>query len=111
MKWHHVQENWPAFYEAILEKWPEVDDSELDEIEGDQRAFIAYLADVTGQETSEIREEVRDWLAGELPSDVVMDPIHDNHSIALSGKYVNEGEDEYNDDARFGDDDDEKDDD
>lgn len=105
MKWHHVQENWPAFYEAILEKWPEVDDSELDEIEGDQRAFVTYLAEVTGQEPSEIREEVRDWLAGELPSDVVMDPIHDNHSISLSAKYVNEGEDEYSDDASFGDDD------
>jgi hypothetical protein len=34
-----------------------------------------------------------------------MDPIHDNHSIALSSKYVGEGEDEYDDDARFGDDD------
>lgn len=109
MKWHHVQENWPAFYEAILEKWPEADDSDLDEIEGDQKAFIAYLVAVTGQEPSEIREELREWLVGELPSDVVMDPIHDNHSISLSAKYVNEGEDEYNDDARFGDDDSDKD--
>ncbi len=41
---------------------------------------------------------------GEIPSDIVMDPSHDNHSIALSAKYVNEGEDEYSDDAAFGDD-------
>ncbi|MDB6177600.1 hypothetical protein PAF17_08740 [Paracoccus sp. Z330] len=111
MKWHHVQENWSAFYEAIQEKWPEADESDLDEIDGDQRAFIAYLAEVTGQESSEIRDELRDWLTGEIPSDVVMDPTHDNHSIALSSKYVNEGEDEYDDDARFGDDSPENDDD
>lgn len=106
MKWHHVQENWAAFYEAILEKWPDIDETDLDEIDGDQRAFVAHLAEVTGQEPAEIREELREWLAGEIPSDVVMDPTHDNHSIALSSKYVGEGEDEYADDARFGDDDD-----
>ena len=102
MKWQHVQQNWTAFYEAIVEKWPEID--------GDQRAFVAHLAELTGQEPAEIREELREWLAGEIPSDVVMDPAHDNHSIALSSKYVGEGEDEYADDARFGDDDDYRDD-
>lgn len=104
MKWHHVQQNWAAFYEAIMDKWPEAEDTELDEINGDQRAFVAYLVDVTGQEPEEIREELREWLVGEIPSDVVMDPGHDNHSIALSSKFVSEGEDEYSDDARFGDD-------
>lgn len=110
MKWHHVQENWAAFYEAIIDKWPEAEDTELDEIDGDQRAFIAYLVEVTGQEPAEIREELREWLVGEIPSDVVMDPLHDNHSIALSSKFVNEGEDEFSDDSRFGDDDSDKDD-
>ena len=51
-----------------------------------------------------IGSTLREWLAGEIPADIVMDPIHDNHSIALSSKYVGEGEDEYDDDARFGDD-------
>lgn len=104
MKWTHVQANWTSFYEAIQEKWEDVDEAMLDEIDGDQRAFVAYLAEVTGQEPAEIREELREWLTGEIPSDVVMDPIHDNHSIALSAKYVNEGEDEFSDDAAFGDD-------
>ncbi|MCF3972938.1 hypothetical protein [Paracoccus salsus] len=111
MKWHHVQENWSAFYEAIQDKWPQADEADLDEIDGDQRAFVTYLAELTGQEPSEVREELREWLTGEIPSDVVMDPIHDNHSISLSAKYVNEGEDEYDDDARFGDDNDGRDDD
>ena len=68
-----------------------------------QRAFIAYIIELTGQEPEEARAEIREWLTGELPSDVVMDPRHDNHSIALSKKYVPEGEDEYDDDSRFGD--------
>ena len=107
MKWHHVQENWSAFYESIQYKWPEADEAELDEIDGDQRGFVRYISELTGQDPSESREEIREWLRGEIPSDVVMDPIHDNHSIALSSKYVNEGEDEYDDDARFGDDEEE----
>ncbi len=105
MKWHHVQENWPAFFEAIADKWPEADEAELDSIDGDQRAFVACIADLTGQEPGDAREEIREWLMGELPSDVVMDPRHDDHSIRLSSKFLPEGEDEYDDDARFGDDD------
>ncbi|SOC11842.1 hypothetical protein [Rhodobacter maris] len=104
MKWHHVQENWSAFYEAILDRWPAAEEAELDEIDGDQRAFILYLSELSGQEVEETRAEIREWLSGELPSDVVMDPRHDNRSIALSQKYVPDGEDEYDDDSRFGDD-------
>ena len=106
MKWTHVQANWSAFYEAILEKWEDADESMLDEIDGDQRAFVRYVAEITEQDVEEARDEIKQWLAGEIPSDIVMDPLHDNHSIALSGKYVPEGEDEYADDARFGDDND-----
>ncbi|MCB2115298.1 MAG: hypothetical protein KDE00_03125 [Rhodobacteraceae bacterium] len=104
MKWHHVQENWSAFFEAILDKWPDADEDELEEIDGDQRAFIAYIAELNGMETADAREEIRDWLSGELPSDVVMDPRHDDHSIRLSGKFMSEGEDELDDDAKYGDD-------
>lgn len=104
MKWHHVAENWPAFYEAILDKWDDADEADLDEIDGDQRAFVTYIAQLTDQDPREAREEIRDWLSGEIPADVVMDEFHDNTSIRNSVKYVNEGEDEYDDDARFGDD-------
>lgn len=104
MKWQHVKDNWPAFYEAISEKWPDVDEGDLDEIDGDQRGFIAYIAKVNEMEPEEAREEIREWLAGEIPSDIVMDPAHDDQSMRLSRKYVGEGEDESDDDARFGDD-------
>lgn len=108
MKWRHVAENWPAFFDAIIDRWPDADESDLEEIDGDQRAFIAYIAGLTGGESDDAREEVREWLAGELPSDVVMDPRHDDHSIRLSGKFLPEGEDESDDDSRFGDDEDEE---
>ncbi|MEX1662412.1 hypothetical protein [uncultured Thioclava sp.] len=104
MKWHHIEENWAAFYEAIMDRWPEAEEAALDEIDGDQRAFLRYIAELTEQEPVEAREEVVEWLRGELPSDVVMDPTHDSHSILLSAKYVSEGEDESDDDKHFGDD-------
>ena len=104
MKWHHIEDNWAAFYEAIIDRWPEAEEAALDEIDGDQRAFLRYIAELTEQEPEEAREEVLEWLRGELPSDVVMDPAHDSHSISLSGKYVSEGEDESDDDKHFGDD-------
>lgn len=103
MKWSHVQDNWNAFYDAITDRWPDAEEDTLDEIDGDQRAFIDYIAKITEQEPGDARDEIRDWLTGELPSDVVMDPEHDNHSIMLSEKYVPEGEDEYDDDEKFGD--------
>ncbi len=104
MKWRHVQDNWPAFFEAIVERWPDADEDDLEDLEGDQRAFISYIADLTGQDPDEARDEIREWLSGELPADVVMDPIHDNQSIRLSSKYIPEGEEEEDDDSRFGDD-------
>ncbi|AGT09945.1 hypothetical protein [Paracoccus aminophilus] len=104
MKWQQVQDNWAAFFEAIAEKWPEADESDLEEIDGDQRDFIKYIAEVTGQEVAEARDEIREWLSGEIPSDVVMDPSHDNRSMVLSSKYIGEGEDTYDDDRHFGDD-------
>ena len=40
MKWHHVKDNWPAFSEAIIDRWPDADEGALDDIDGDHAAFI-----------------------------------------------------------------------
>ena len=108
MKWKHVEENWSAFYEAIEEKWPDVAQEDLDAIDGDQKRFVEYLIEQTGQDAEDITEELREWLAGELPSDVVMDPTHDNRSLNNVGKYVNEGEDVYDADENFADEEDDE---
>ena len=76
----------------------------LDLDDAGRHQFLRLIADTEGVETDEAREEIREWLAGEIPADVVMDESHDNRSIRNSAKYVGEGEDEYDDDARFGDD-------
>ncbi|WP_313135257.1 hypothetical protein [Paracoccus jeotgali] len=105
MKWQHVADNWSAFYEAIIDRWPDLDEADLDEIDGDQRAFLKLISTTESVEMEEAKAELREWLMGEIPADVVMDEMHDNRSIMNSSKYVPEGEDEYDDDARFGDDD------
>ncbi|WP_339107294.1 hypothetical protein [Thioclava sp. GXIMD4216] len=107
MKWSHVEQNWTAFYEAITDRWPDLTEDDLEEIDGDRRAFIKAVCDATGDEAEDVAEELREWLAGELPSDVVMDPTHDDHSIRNSAKYVGDGEDEYDEDENFGDDEEE----
>ena len=73
MKWSDVQQNWSAFYEAILDRWPDADEADLEEIDGEQRAFVAYIAELTGVETADARDEVREWLANEIPADLLMD--------------------------------------
>lgn len=105
MRWQHIQDNWRAFYDAIQSRWPDVDFDALDEIDGDQRGFIGHVAEIGGLDRAEAIEEIREWLAGEVPADVVMAPGHDNQSIAMSAKFISPGEDESDDDARFGDDD------
>lgn len=106
MKWMYVSENWLVFFEVIIEKWFEVDEVELDEIDGDQCVFICYILEVIGQEIEEICDEICEWLVGEILFDVVMDFMYDGYFIVLLVKYVGEGEDEYDDDVCFGDDDD-----
>lgn len=73
MKWQQVQENWSDFYDAILDRWPDADEADLEEIEGEQRAFVAYIAELTGQEPGDARDEIREWLANELPADLVLE--------------------------------------
>lgn len=103
MKWQHVASNWPAFYETIIDRWPNVDEESLDEIDGDQRGFLSYIAEIEGLEPEEAQEEVREWLASEIPADVIMDEIHSNISIRSSSKYISNGDDEYDNNDQFDD--------
>lgn len=105
MRWQHVQANWSAFFEAIQSRWPDVDFDDLEDVDGDYRNFIDYIASVEALDEDEAEEEIREWLRGELPADVIMDTAHDNRSILMSRKYVSEDGDESDDDQLFGDDD------
>lgn len=104
MRWSHVAENWGAFQGRLLERWPGADADDLATLDADRDRVVAYLARLTGQTEAEVIVDLRDWLEGEVPADVVMDSAHDDASMAQSARYVPEGEDPSDDDRRFGDD-------
>ncbi len=104
MRWTDIANNWDAFSAPILQRWPAADENALLRIEGEYEAFLAHIAEVTGQPRDVVVDDVARWIEGGMPADVVMDEHHDNASISQSADYVPEGEDPLSDDARFGDD-------
>lgn len=104
MRWRTVEENWEAFQESLLDRWPDLSEDDLSDAGGDRDAFEAKLAEVTGDEPDDIAQQVEEWMEGAVPSDVHMDEQHDDASIRDSRLYVSPGEDAYDDDRKFGDD-------
>ncbi|MFQ1702429.1 hypothetical protein ACJ5NV_17730 [Loktanella agnita] len=105
MQWKDVAQNWTAFTPRILTRWPALDEDEVLAIDGDQDGFLTYLSKTKGEDPVAAQMELADWLMGEEPADVVMDPTRDNARIKASGQNIPAGEDALSDDKRFGDDD------
>lgn len=105
MRWSDVRDNWSAFLDKIEENWPDADRDTLEDIDGDRALLKRHLMEVTGQDASEIEEELRLWLDTSMPLDVMMDDSRDNEQIRESARYIPAGEDVYDDDRAFGDDD------
>ncbi len=104
MQWTDVSENWMAFVPRILDRWPDLGSDDVDAIEGDRARFVSLLSLQSGMDTSEAEAEIDDFLTGEIPADVMMDPDEDNAQISASGDNIPAGEDASDDDAEFGDD-------
>ena len=68
MDWQRASRNWPAFVEAVGDRWPRVEQAELLAIEGDRDRFEAYVASRHDLTPAEVREDVETWLIGELPA-------------------------------------------
>ena len=104
MDWQTVQQNWEAYFAAIEERWPEVDEADLIEIDGDRDRFVDYLAETAGTSPDDAGDQVEAWLIEQtaLPADVRMDDHRDNANIRESGQDIPTGEDVYSDDGRFG---------
>ena len=105
MRWSQVRDHWPAFIEKVEEEWPDADRDALETIDGDRAELKRHLMEATGQDAATIEEELRIWLEGSVPLDVMMDDSSDNDQITESGRYISPGEDVYSDDREFGDDD------
>ena len=104
MDWQTVARNWPAFVDRIEQRWPETDETDLLDIDGDRRRFTSYLSKVHDLTRSEANEEIEAWLNGEMPADVKMDEQRDNANIRESASHIPPGEDVYSEDGDFGDD-------
>jgi hypothetical protein len=104
MQWTTVKEHWPAFVAPIMQRWDNADESDLVGLDGDRVALTRYIAARHELTPSEAEEQIAVWLDGAVPSDVVMDPEMDNERITASGDSIPEGEDVYDDDREFGDD-------
>lgn len=105
MDWVQVKSNWPAFLGPITQRWPETNEAELMDVDGDRQRFEAYLAQATGQDIQDARDQIARWLDGEMPADVRMDDTRDNLQIRDSARHIPTGEDVYSEDREFGDDD------
>ncbi|PZX18503.1 hypothetical protein LX81_01137 [Palleronia aestuarii] len=103
MQWNAVRENWPAFVEPIMQRWPQTEEEDLLALEGDRERLSSYLAERHELTPQEADEQITAWLQGAVPADVVMDETRDNEQIHASAAHIGEGEDVYSDDRDFGD--------
>lgn len=102
MQWTAVKNNWPAFSEAIMQRWPATEENDLLGLEGDRDALVDYIAKQEGLERAEADRQVSEWLQGAVPSDVAMDETRDSENIRASAAHIPAGEDVYSDDKDFG---------
>jgi len=104
MDWKVIKREWSVLVPSILETWPEADEAELLDLDGTRAALAAYLAEVTERPVEDIEDELSEWRTGGIPADIRMDALNDNVNITSSGRYIGAGEDVYDDDKAFGDD-------
>ena len=103
MQWNAVETNWPAFIEAIMQRWPQTEEEDLLALEGDRDRLMAYIAERHDLTPAEANEQIIAWLQGEVPADVAMDETRDNENVRASAAHIGTGEDVYADDRNFGD--------
>jgi len=104
MDWKVIAKEWPALVPAIMQRWPEAEEEDLLQLDGSRDALTAYLTQVTGSSYDDVADEVAEWREGGIPADIRMDELNDNTNIMASARHVPEGEDVYDDDRNFGDD-------
>ena len=102
MQWKDIARHWSAYTPQILTRWPELDETDVLAIDGDQDAFINYLARKKGGDRVAAQMAIADWLYQAEPADVIMDESRDNERISASAQNIAEGEDPLSDDAKFG---------
>ena len=93
MQWNAVQSNWPAFTEALMQRFPETAENDLLALEGHREALVDYIAKVQNVERAEADRQVAEWTQGAMPADIEMDETRDSANIRSSGDYIPVGAD------------------
>lgn len=104
MDWKVIEREWPALIPAIMDRWPEAEEDDLLQLDGTRDALAGYLSARTEGDYEDVLEQIAEWRMGGIPADVRFNEINDNVNITASGRHVPEGEDVYDDDRAFGDD-------
>ncbi len=105
MQWTDVSRHWAAHIPRIMTQWPELDEDEVSAADGSREQFEKVLADRHDLTRTEAQVVIAEWLQGMEPADAIMDDTRDNERISASAADIPAGEDVYDDDAAFGDDD------
>ncbi len=104
MQWTRIEDNWAAFIDPILQNWPDANEEDVINLDGDRAAFVDYIARVEQVEHPEAEEQVAEWQQGSIPADVRMDADMDAAAFEESGQHLMTGEEPSDDDKAFGDD-------
>ena len=105
MQWAQISRNWEAFTPAIIDHWPDAEEDDVLALDGTATSLAMYLSEVTGEPATDTLAQVEDWRMGHAPTDVLMDETRDNSNILDSDRNLGPGEDPYDRDDLFGDDD------
>ncbi len=98
-------QDWVPFRDPLLTTYPELTEADLQDADGSTTRLAERIAELRGGTAGDAQQELHEFLAGPMPADAYAAPTHDNAAVADSGDYVPAGEDVYDDDSRFGDDD------
>lgn len=96
--------DWVPFRDPILSRYPELDDAALEDADGSTARLARMIAERQDIEPEEAQQDLHEFLDGPMPADAYAAPVHDDAAVRDSARYVPAGEDEFDDDERFGDD-------
>lgn len=97
-------EDWIPYRDAVLTRYPELDDGDLEDADGSTAALARTIAEKQGIGAGDAQADLHEFLAGPMPADAYADPTHDDAAVRDSDAYIPAGEDASDDDRRFGDD-------
>ena len=59
--WTSIQENWGEFRDAASERWSDLTEDDLDDIDGDREELVEKVQDYYGVSRAEAEEQVDAW--------------------------------------------------